>query len=124
LGIGLTVVDRIVALHGGRITVHSDGPGHGSEFIIYLPLLEQAPSPELTAQVPAHLNVPSRRVLIVDDNHDAADSMSMLLKSAGQQVIAAYDGMTALALVEEFQPHLVLLDLGLPGMDGYAVARR
>ncbi len=122
LGIGLTVVDRIVSLHGGRIIALSDGPGKGSEFIIYLPSLVQPPMPALT--VPSSVATPgARRILVVDDNRDAADSMSMLLKSAGQDAKVAYDGATALALVKTFQPHLVLLDLGLPGMDGYAVAR-
>ena len=123
LGIGLTVARSIIALHDGSIEVHSDGLGKGSEFVIHLPLLQDLPQTDEKTPVPGVIKGAGRRVLIVDDNVDAADGMAMLLEFAGQRVRTAYDGHEAIRAAEEFRPELILLDLGLPGMDGYEVAR-
>ncbi|MCW1912135.1 response regulator [Luteolibacter sp. GHJ8] len=122
LGIGLTIVQRLVQLHGGTITAHSGGLGMGSEFVIRLPSLAsyaQAPSPKSPVESARAL-----RILIVDDNRDSADSMGMLLEIGGHEVTIAHHGTDALAKAEEFQPEVVLLDIGLPGMDGFEVARQ
>src|SRR5262249_14816790 len=110
----------------GTIQADSAGPGQGSEFVIRLPARVDEPARSSTAStsetVPATLL--SYRVLVVDDNVDAADSLALLLKLAGQQVQVAYDGPTALQIAEAFQPQLALLDIGMPVMDGYEVVRR
>jgi PAS domain S-box-containing protein len=126
VGIGLTLVKKLVELHGGSITAHSSGLGQGSEFVIRLPMLGMAAltEKERTGHGDSTSILPCHRVLVVDDNHDAADSLALLLKLAGQDVQAAYDGPSALTRAEEFLPHLVFLDLGMPGMDGYEVAQR
>jgi CheY-like chemotaxis protein len=114
-------------MHDGRVTAHSDGPGLGSEFEVRLPL------PSCDDAVPHDSNVkvsqrggplPSRRVLIVDDNHDNASTLGLLLAALGQEVYTAHDGPTALELTRTHRPEVVLLDIGLPGMDGYEVARQ
>jgi PAS domain S-box-containing protein len=123
LGIGLALVRGFVELHGGRVEAHSEGRGKGSEFVVRLPL-----APEATRQAAASAPAPKpgrvRRVLVVDDNRDATESLVRLLGRCGHEVRAAYDGPEALAAAEEFQPEAVLLDIGLPGMNGYEVARR
>jgi CheY-like chemotaxis protein len=127
IGIGLTLVQKLVELHGGTIHAHSAGPGQGSEFVIRLPALADEPAhgPAGTGDLDAAATVlPSHRVLVVDDSVDAADSLALLLKLAGQEVRVAYDGPTALLTAQEFRPQLVFLDIGMPGMDGYEVARR
>jgi PAS domain S-box-containing protein len=127
LGIGLSLVNNLVELHGGGLSVRSDGPGKGSEFIVRLPALPAGvngdrPEPSRNDR-PARL--PRRRVLIVDDNVDSATSLSRLLSRVyGQAVAVAHDGTAALEVTEAFQPEVVLLDIGMPGMDGYEVARR
>jgi two-component system CheB/CheR fusion protein len=129
LGIGLTLVQRLVELHGGRVDAHSTGPGQGSEFVVRLPLAGSARSAE-RAEDPAGSagGAPrppdSLRVLIVEDNADAAATMRDLLDLWGHDVRVAVEGVTALALAAEHRPHVVLLDLGLPGMDGYQVAEQ
>ena len=121
LGVGLTVCKQIVELHGGNVIASSPGVGHGSTFTIRLPLAE-GPA---TAPRAAELQADSmQRVLIVDDNRDAADSLAMLLQFEGRQTLCVYSGEQALEVLAAFQPQLVLLDIGLPGMDGYEVARR
>ncbi len=121
LGIGLTLVKRLAELHGGRVEAHSDGPGRGSEFVVRLPL-SAGPAPP--APPPAPRPAPAaRRVLVVDDNADAADTLAALLHGRGHAVRVARDGDAALLAAREFGPEVVLLDIGLPGMDGYAVAR-
>jgi PAS domain S-box-containing protein len=126
VGIGLTLVRRLVELHGGAIEAHSKGLGQGSEFIVHLPALEDPILSEepviLDGKLPNAL--PRLRVLVVDDNQDAADSLAMLLELIGQDVRAAYDGPTSLVQAEAFRPAMVFLDIGMPGMDGYEVARR
>jgi PAS domain S-box-containing protein len=125
LGIGLTLAKNLVELHGGAISVKSDGPGNGSEFVVRLPVSMDRQS---TSRRPALDEIVSsvsrRRVLVVDDNRDAAATMGMLLNVLGADVDIAFDGAAALAAVESHQPDVVLLDLGMPGMDGYEVARR
>jgi PAS domain S-box-containing protein len=123
LGIGLTLVKRLVSLHGGTVSALSDGPGRGSEFVICLPALatsSTAGKPEPAARLaPKHQR---RRVLIVDDNRDSADTLAALLDAWGHEVRTSYDGPSAITAVAEFQPSVVLLDIGLPKMNGYEVA--
>jgi PAS domain S-box-containing protein len=124
LGIGLTLVRSLVQLHGGRVEARSEGLGQGSEFVVHLPLAKGSPADgaRLADQPPALLS--PRRVLVVDDNRDAADSLGMLLKFVGADVQVVYDGAAALKTLDVYQPAVVLLDIGMPGMDGYEVARR
>jgi len=121
LGIGLSVVRRLIEMHGGEVWAHSAGLGHGSTFEIRLPwVVAQA-----HAKVPvAPLRPNHRRVLVVDDNRDAADSLSLLLQTQGHEVQTAYDGEEALELAPGFGADLVLLDIGLPLMNGFEVAKR
>jgi PAS domain S-box-containing protein len=125
LGIGLSMVRSLVEMHGGRVEAHSDGPGSGCEFVVRLPLPQTAPDTAAapSVQAPA-LSLSGHRILIVDDNRDAADSLGMLLQAEGAEVRVAYDGLAALADMEVFHAPTVLLDLGMPDMDGYAVARQ
>jgi PAS domain S-box-containing protein len=127
LGIGLTLVRRLVDMHGGRVEAASEGPGHGSEFTIRLPRLavdaaEPAAEPALDA--PEGPSAPPRRVLVVDDQADSTDSLALFLRLRGHQVHTASDGPGALEEFARCQPEVVFLDLGLPGMSGYDVARR
>ncbi len=126
LGIGLTVVRRLVELHGGTISVHSEGVGKGSEFVVRLPALPESAQPNHTAKASGPSSAPrsARRVLVVDDNVDAAESVAMLLRMWGHEVRLAHTGPDALVAAEEFSPEIVVLDIGLPGMSGYEVARR
>ncbi len=125
LGIGLTLVRQLVEMHGGRVEARSDGLGRGSEFIVYLPLavgkLADASQPK--SEHPAG-KTPSLRVLVVDDNQDSAQSLVMMLEFMGHQVQSASDGPDGLAVATQFLPEVVLLDIGMPGMNGYEVARR
>jgi len=127
LGIGLTLVRRLVDMHGGRVEAASEGPGHGSEFTIRLPRLavdaaEPVAEPALGA--PEGPAAPPRRVLVVDDQADSTDSLALFLRLRGHQVHTASDGPGALEEFARCQPEVVFLDLGLPGMSGYDVARR
>jgi len=122
LGIGLTLVRSLVALHGGSVTASSEGPGYGSTFEVRLPLeVAQAPSRSATN---GHKRFAGRRVLVVDDNQDAIETLQTLLESLGATVAVAGNGREALVQFERFGPDAVLLDIGMPGMDGYEVARR
>jgi CheY-like chemotaxis protein/two-component sensor histidine kinase len=121
LGIGLTLVSRLVKLHGGSVEAHSEGLGRGSEFVVHLPILRQAPPPP--APPPPVARETTRRILIVDDNTDSARSMAILQTRRGHVTRIAFTGPDALAVAAEFQPEVVLLDIGLPGMDGFEVAR-
>jgi len=134
LGIGLTLVRRLVELHGGRVEAHSAGPGEGSEFVVRLPVLPAGDakaegrgggedSPVADAARPPVAAAP-RRILVVDDSVDAAESLAILLRLQGHDVRVAHDGPAALAAAAAFHPEVVLLDIGLPGLDGYEVARR
>lgn len=129
LGIGLTLVRQLVDLHGGTIEARSEGVGRGSEFVVRLPRqsgrVEKAPplaSPPTLPVERARVLAP-KRVLVVDDNHDSAASLAILLRLQGHEVRTAHDGIEALEVEEAFRPHLVLLDIGLPKLHGYDVAR-
>lgn len=122
LGIGLTLVQRLVRQHGGSVEAHSQGAGHGSEFIVRLPL---QPGHTLVPQTSvAPQREPSRRLLIVDDNQDSARSMATLQRRRGHETRIACTGLEALTVAAEFLPDVVLLDIGLPRMDGFEVARQ
>ncbi|HEY3566443.1 MAG TPA: PAS domain S-box protein [Thermoanaerobaculia bacterium] len=125
LGIGLTLAQRLVKLHGGSIEALSEGPDRGSEFVIRLPLTAVPVSSSAASRKPAEDRpAGSRRVLVVDDNGDAAESLETLLQLWGHQARSALDGKEALIQVAAFEPEIILLDIGLPGMDGYEVARQ
>jgi PAS domain S-box-containing protein len=126
LGIGLALVAQLVDLHGGRIAAYSDGIGRGSEFVVTLPLVAGVDETRAEPSPPAR---PARtrngqRVLVVDDNRDAAESLAMLLRTRGVDAEVSHDGPSALERVRTWKPTAVLLDLGMPGMDGYEVAKR
>jgi two-component system CheB/CheR fusion protein len=124
LGIGLTLVRRLIELHGGSVSAASAGLGQGSEFTVRLPALAESLADDGgPAEEPVHPAGPPRRVLVVDDNVDAAESAAMLLRFLGHEVEIAHDGPSALEVAGEFRPEIVLLDIGLPGMNGYDVAR-
>ncbi len=122
LGIGLTLVRSVVDLHGGAVTASSDGVGKGATFTIRLPCILAAQPDRNVQQSPSFDRV--ARVLVVDDNADAAESLAMLLQLSGHEVRIAYDGPSALEAATGFDPDVAFLDIGLPGMDGYEVARR
>ncbi|HSJ98342.1 MAG TPA: ATP-binding protein, partial [Myxococcota bacterium] len=125
LGIGLTLARTLVHLHGGSIEAHSDGAGAGCRFVVRLPLAERQPhAPDPGALAPGAPAAALRRVLVVDDNHDAADSLGILLQFLGAEVEVVHDGRAALEALQTFRPAVVLLDLGMPGMSGLEVARR
>jgi PAS domain S-box-containing protein len=125
LGIGLTLVKNLVEMHGGTVHAHSAGVGKGSEFTVRLPLEgaseAEQPAPDVE-QLPT-VYAPGHRLLVVDDNVDAARSLAMLLRLHGHDVAVAHDGRSALETAEAFRPRAVFLDIGMPGMDGYEVAR-
>jgi PAS domain S-box-containing protein len=124
LGIGLTLVKRLVELHGGIIEASSPGAGQGSTFKVFLPLAD-SPPPE-----PAHESAVNdaptdrARILVADDNRDAADTLSMILELDGHEVRTAYDGVKALQIAEQLAPQIAFLDIGMPNLDGYQTARR
>jgi PAS domain S-box-containing protein len=129
LGLGLPVARRLTELHGGTLEARSDGPGRGSQFIVTLPGLGPAEGGDLDPAAPdsafdAAEAPEGLRVLVVDDNHDAAELLGMLVEHWGHQVAMAHDGAEALEVAARFRPHVVLLDLGLPLLDGYEVAGR
>ncbi|HEY2774296.1 MAG TPA: response regulator [Candidatus Binatia bacterium] len=127
LGIGLSLVKNLVGMHGGNVTAASSGIGQGSEFVVRLPLREPAaaePQHEPQRGNETRSDDEKRRVLVVDDNQDAADSLFMLMKLRGYDVSVAYDGSSAIDRAVHDRPSVVLLDIGLPGLDGYEVCRR
>jgi CheY-like chemotaxis protein len=124
LGIGLTMVQRLVELHGGSVTAQSDGLGQGSEFVVRLPLIPEPLQPRQAEPGPASRRGGKRRILVVDDNRDAAETLCDLLDLWGHETVEANDGRSALEAVKRYDPELILLDLSMPGMDGYEVARR
>jgi PAS domain S-box-containing protein len=127
LGIGLTLAKSLVERHDGRLTIDSEGHGRGTEVIVRLPALITPPasvSRSMEMPITPETKPDSRRVLVVDDDHDSAGMMSMLLEFVGHEVRTAHDGLKAVAAVAEFQPHVVLLDIGLPVLNGYEAAER
>jgi CheY-like chemotaxis protein len=138
LGIGLALVRRLVEMHGGSVSAHSGGVAQGTEMVIRLPIgvddrmaappqeneKEKAPGSPTTAEAAAAPTTSSHRILIVDDNKDAADSMALLVETAGHSARTAYDGHQALDLASAFAPDVLLLDLGVPGLNGFEIARR
>jgi PAS domain S-box-containing protein len=125
LGIGLTIVRRLVEMHGGRVEARSPGPMQGSEFIVHLPALAHGlPEPGEPGFQARGAPARALRILVVEDNTDAAEGLAVVLQIWGHEPQLAYDGVTALELAERTQPDVVLSDLGLPGMDGYELARR
>jgi signal transduction histidine kinase/ActR/RegA family two-component response regulator len=126
LGIGLTLAKRLIEMHGGAIEATSDGQGQGSEFVITLPaeavetVVESKPVPSTTAPP----KLPRRRILVVDDVHESAQTLARMLRAIGQEVDTAHDGYAALSHVSGHKPEVVFLDIAMPGMNGYEVARR
>jgi PAS domain S-box-containing protein len=123
LGIGLSLVHNLVALHSGNIQAFSAGRGQGSEFVVRLPRLILSPSTSPMTAAPAAPSSNKHRILVVDDNRDVTESLALLLESEGHQVLTAYDGISALETAQIERPDIILLDIGLPGMDGYSVAQ-
>ncbi|HSC98377.1 MAG TPA: PAS domain-containing protein, partial [Casimicrobiaceae bacterium] len=122
LGIGLTLVKRLVEMHGGTVVAHSDGPQHGSEFSVRLPLVTDASRVLLDGATPARVtDEAAHTILIADDNVDGATTLAMLLTVRGHHVEVAHDGLSAVAMAATLQPTLVLLDIGMPGLNGYEV---
>jgi CheY-like chemotaxis protein len=122
LGIGLTLVRSLVSMHGGTVEARSEGINMGSEFVVRLPMLVGAQLASAAIESPQPF--PARRILIVDDNRDAAETLSTLLTALGASVSIAYNGREALDALDVVEPDAVLLDIGMPGMDGYEVARQ
>ena len=121
LGIGLALARRLVELHAGRLEARSEGHGRGSEFLIRLPL---ATAPSVSARRPAEERRLERRILVIDDNQDAANATAMLIEEMGGESRVAYDGEGALAVLQEYQPEVILLDIGMRGLDGYETCQR
>jgi CheY-like chemotaxis protein len=124
LGIGLSLVKRLVVMHGGNVEARSEGLGRGSEFIIHLP---QAVESQLKIHVddqPQELQLSALKILIVDDNQDSANSLAIMLKFMANEIRTGYDGLEAVKLAAEFQPDVILLDIGLPKLNGYEACRQ
>ena len=122
MGIGLTLVRSLVEMHDGSVEARSDGLGRRSEFVVRLPAVEQVDP----ISPPNHPDIPKefvRRILVVDDNVDAAEILAMLLEMDGHIAAVAHDGIAAIAMAAECAPDVVMLDIGMPGMDGFEVAR-
>jgi PAS domain S-box-containing protein len=124
LGIGLSIVKRLVEMHGGSVTVLSEGEGMGSEFVIRMPAILSVAGEQSLNENQAKRRANRRRILVVDDNRDAALSLAMMLKLMGNETQTAYDGLEALAVSETFRPELILLDIGMPRLNGYDTARQ
>jgi signal transduction histidine kinase/ActR/RegA family two-component response regulator len=124
LGIGLTLVRRLVEMHGGSVSARSDGPGRGAEFIVTLPLKREGLTAEAAPGDDKLGAVAPRRILVVDDNKDIADGLGLLLRIMGVETQVVYGGAAALEALPRFRPDVMLVDIGMPGMDGYEVARQ
>jgi len=125
LGIGLAIVKRLVELHGGRVEVQSAGSGQGSEFVVRLPVIDTPPAhTPVRSEVPHAASTAARRILVVDDNVDAANSTAALLRVTGHEVFVSNDGETCLQIAGEVRPDVILLDIGMPGLNGYDTASR
>ena len=124
LGVGLAIAKGLVELHGGTVAARSDGEGRGSEFVIRLPLAgTEAPAAESVRDAPAEARGHGRRILVVDDNRDGAELLEEVFRALGHVTRLAYDGEHALQLARDFRPQIAFLDIGLPTMDGYQLAR-
>ncbi len=123
LGIGLSLVHRLMELHGGNVQAHSEGPGLGSEFVLTLPCTVQ-PTTVATSTNPQTEGLTIRRILVVDDNQDAAKTLAMMLSAQGHQCDIAFDGFAALKTAQKFRPEVFFLDLGMPAMSGYELAAK
>jgi signal transduction histidine kinase len=125
LGLGLALVKSLVALHGGTVEAHSEGLGKGSEFIVRVPgLVDRMPDEKVNISQLPKSDVSRKKVLVVDDNHDAALMLRSVLDGSGHEVATAHDGPSALALLDRFVPDVAVLDIGLPAMDGYELVGR
>jgi CheY-like chemotaxis protein len=125
LGIGLALVKNLVEMHGGTVEARSAGVGHGSEFVVRLPVSHEAPQPQpMTPPQETLVNKTARRILVVDDNRDAAESLAILLKLSGHETYIAHDGLEAVEKAAQLSPDLILLDIGLPKINGLEAARR
>jgi CheY-like chemotaxis protein/anti-sigma regulatory factor (Ser/Thr protein kinase) len=126
LGIGLTLVKRLVEMHGGAVEAQSEGPGRGAAFTVRLPIHEpkQPPAPAPRTEPRLEPQALGRRILVADDNQDAAESMALVLRMMGNDVRSVHDGGAAVTAAEEFKPEVVLLDIGMPVLNGYDAARR
>jgi len=127
LGIGLALVKGLVEMHGGTVTAESAGPGQGSTFTVLLPKLEASASESssgVTANEGRTPGVSKRRIMVVDDNQDSAESMAQMLRLFDNEVVVAHDGLAAVEIAERVRPEIVLMDVGMPRMNGYDATRR
>ena len=123
MGLGLALVRGLVEMHGGSVGARSEGVGRGSEFVVELPVADAPPAPAASARGGARTAAAPRRILVVDDNRDSADSLTELLRVLGHEVQAAHGGLEAVAAAERYRPELVLMDIGMPEVDGYQACR-
>jgi len=124
LGIGLSLVRGLVEQHGGTVEAYSDGPGQGSEFVVRVPAASASAAPPRRERADGAAPTPQRRILVADDNRDAADSLATMLSLMGHEARAAYDGLGAVETAATFRPDVIVLDVGMPRVDGYEAARR
>jgi CheY-like chemotaxis protein len=124
LGIGLALVKNLVEMHDGTVEAHSAGVGHGSEFVVRLPVTHEAAQPLPKTPHETSSTTIARRVLVVDDNRDAAESLAILLKLGGHETYVAHDGLEAVEKAAQLSPDIILLDIGLPKINGFEAARR
>jgi CheY-like chemotaxis protein len=123
IGVGLSLVRRIIEMHGGQVHACSEGEGRGAEFVVRLPLTGNPVKPEtVPADHSSEANGTAHRILVVDDNADAADTLSMILRMYGHEIRTTHDGASAVAEAAKFKPEIIFLDLGMPGIDGYETA--
>jgi CheY-like chemotaxis protein len=124
LGIGLTLVRRLVEMHGGTVEARSGGPGRGSQFFVRLPVLNTTPQPAPTQSDEGLAATTKKKILVVDDNQDSAMSLGMMLRLMGNDIRTAHDGLAAVEAAARFQPDMILLDIGLPKLNGYDACRQ